>query len=210
MRTVTRLLMPALASALLFCALCGAPALAASEARQELEKTINEVLTELKKPELKNPATKQAVLSQVESIIRRLFSFEELSMRTVGPEWKNMTPDQRNRFMTAFETLLRESYLEKLDGYNGETVKYTGETASSKGDKVEIKTTVDIKGKPVPVNYRMIKKDRWVVYDVIIEEVSMVQNYRSQFQGIIAKEGAERLIELVKAKADEARVRKPA
>jgi phospholipid transport system substrate-binding protein len=186
---------------------CG-QALAASEARQQLEATINEVLTELKKPELKNPATKGAVLNKVEGIIRRLFSFEELSMRTVGQEWRKMTPDQKQRFMNAFETLLRESYLDKLEGYNGEQVSYVGESSSTKGDKVEIKTTVNIKDKPVPVDYRMLKKGRWVVYDVIIENVSMVQNYRQQFQDIVSREGPERLIELVQAKAQGAKTQK--
>lgn len=191
---------------LVFAALQQSPAFAAqSEARQELEKTINEVLAQLEKPELKNPATRNTVLSRVEVIVRRLFSFEELSMRTVGPEWKNLNPDQKQRFTAAFETLLRESYLEKLDGYNGEQVSYLGETSSAKGDRVEIQTSVNIKNKPVPVNYRMLKKGRWVVYDVIIEGVSMVQNYRSQFQSILAQNGPEKLIEQVRIKAEEAR-----
>jgi len=178
---------------------------ATSEARGELEKTINQVLAELHRPELKNPGTRTAVLSRVEGIIRRLFNFEELSMRTVGPSWKNFTPDQKQQFMEAFETLLRETYLEKLDGYNGEVVSYLGETSSSKGDKVEIQTSVNIKGKPVPVSYRMLKKGRWVVYDVIIEGVSMVQNYRSQFQSVLAQGNVEKLIDLVRVKAQEAR-----
>lgn len=180
------------------------PAHAASQPMMELEKTINQVLNELKKPELKNPGTREAVLQRVEGIIRGLFSFQELSMRTVGPEWKNFTPDQKSRFTSSFETLLRETYLEKLDGYNGEVVNYTGEMDLGK-NRVEIKTTVNIKNKPVPVNYRMIQRGKWVVYDVVIEGVSMVANYRSQFQNVLARDGAEKLIELVRIKADEAR-----
>ena len=135
------------------------PAHAASQPMMELEKTINQVLNELKKPELKNPGTREAVLQRVEGIIRGLFSFQELSMRTVGPEWKNFTPDQKSRFTSSFETLLRETYLEKLDGYNGEVVNYTGEMDLGK-NRVEIKTTVNIKNKPVPVNYRMIQRGK--------------------------------------------------
>ncbi len=174
---------------------------ATSEARAQLEKTVNAVLDELDNPELKNPATRDAVLAKVEGIIQRLFDFDELSARTVGPNWKNFSNDQKKRFTEAFTTLLRESYLEKLDGYNGETVSYTGETSSKAGDKVEISTTVNIKGKPVPVAYRMLKKSHWVVYDVLIEGVSMVQNYRSQFQDLLAREDAEQLIKQVQAKA---------
>lgn len=178
---------------------------APSQARQELEKTVNEVLAELQKPELKNPATRNAVLARVEKIVDRLFSFEELSARTVGAAWHKFTPDQQKRFINAFTTLLRETYLEKLDGYNGETVTYLSETASQKGDKVEINTSVTIRGKPVPVAYRMLKKNQWEVYDVIIEGVSMVQNYRSQFQQLLISGDVEKLIEQVRVKAEEVR-----
>lgn len=178
---------------------------ASSEARTALEKTINQVLGELKKPDLKNPATRDALLNRVETIVRGLFSFEELSMRTVGPGWKNFSPDQKKRFIDAFEDLLRERYLSSLEGYNGETVTYTGEVASSKGDKVEIQTTVNFKDKPASVAYRMLKKGQWMVYDVIIEGVSMVQNYRTQFQDMLAKGDTEGLIKAVRGKADETR-----
>ena len=178
---------------------------APSEARQELETTINAVLAELKKPELKNSATRNAVLGKVEGIINGLFSFEELSARTVGPSWSTFSPDQQRRFITAFTTLLRENYLEKLDGYNGESVAYVSEKKSSSGDKVEISTTVSIKGKPVPVAYRMLKKGKWVVYDVIIEGVSMVQNYRGQFKDMLMSSKADQLITQVQKKAEEAR-----
>ncbi len=178
---------------------------APSQAHQELELTINEVLSELQKPDLKNPATRNVVLGRVEKIIDRLFSFEELSARTVGPSWNKFTPDQQKRFIHVFTTLLRESYLEKLDGYNGETVTYLSETGSKNGDKVEINTSVNIRGKPVPVAYRMLKKNQWEVYDVIIEGVSMVQNYRSQFQQLLVSGDAEALIEQVRVKAESAR-----
>ena len=183
----------------------GASLAAPSQARQELERTINDVLAELKKPELKKPATRDAVLARVERIIDRLFSFEELSARTVGANWRNFTPDQQKRFIDVFTTLLRETYLEKLDGYSGEIVTYLSETSSTSGDKVEISTTVTIKGTPVPVAYRMLKKNQWKVYDVIIEGVSLVQNYRSQFQQVLVSGDAEKLITQVRAKAEEAR-----
>lgn len=196
-------------SAFIFMGAClfgaGASMAAPSQARQELERTINEVLAELQKPELKQAAARNAVLGRVERIIDRLFSFEELSARTVGTNWKKLTPDQKKRFIGAFTTLLRETYLEKLDGYNGETVTYVSETASKNGDKAEISTTVNIRGKPVPVAYRMLKKSQWEVYDVIIEGVSMVQNYRSQFQQLLISGDAEKLIEQVRAKGEEVR-----
>lgn len=181
---------------------------APSEARVALESTINQVLAELNKPELKNPATRSAVLNKIELIIRSLFSFEELSMRTVGPKWRSFSPDQRKRFIEAFEDLLRERYLSSLEGYNGETVNYLGENSGAKGDKVEIQTAINIQNKVVPVSYRMLQKGRWLVYDVVIEGVSMVQNYRSQFQSVLDKGDADQLITLVRQKADETRAEK--
>lgn len=179
---------------------------APSEARQALQTTVTQVLNELKKPELKNPAARDAVLQRVEQIVLTLFSFEELSMRTVGPNWKNFSADQKSRFIDAFEDLLRERYLGALEGYSGETVTYIKETpVGSGGDKVQIDTQVNMKDKPVPMNYRMIRKNKWVVYDITIEGVSMVQNYRSQFQSVLNKGDAEELIKLVRQKADETR-----
>ncbi|MDR1945772.1 MAG: ABC transporter substrate-binding protein [Desulfovibrio sp.] len=182
---------------------------AASEARDILANTVNQVLEELKKPAMQNPSTRPAVLADIEKIIKKLFSFEELSMRAVGPKWRSFSPEQKKNFKAAFEDLLRARYLHSLRGYNGEKVTYTGETTSSKGDKVEIQTIVEIKDKTVPVAYRMLKTDRWLVYDVIIEGVSMVQNYRSQFQAILDKGDADALIILVRQKAQESETGKP-
>lgn len=207
-RLLTKGLVVSFALALLACLLpcSGADAAGYDEARQALERTVDQVLTELKKPELKNPSTRDAILERVEQIVVGLFSFEELSMRTVGPNWKAFSPDQKARFMEAFEDLLRERYLGSLEGYSGETVSYLKETPiGSSGDKVQIDTNVNIQNKPVPVNYRMLKKSRWVVYDIVIEGVSMVQNYRSQFQAVLNKGDAEELIALVRTKAEETR-----
>lgn len=184
--------------------MASAPAFAASEPREALEKTVNNVLAELKKPEMHNASTREAVLQNVETIIVSLFSFEELSMRTVGPNWRNFNADQKKRFIDTFEDLLRERYIGALHEYSGETVSYIKETpVGTSGDKVQIETIVNVSNKPVAMNYRMLKKDRWVVYDIIIEGVSLVQNYRSQFQVVLQRGNADELIEQVSKKAAE-------
>jgi len=181
---------------------------AASEARQALESTINQVLVELQKPGLHDPAERKGIEDNIERIVLTLFSFEELSMRTVGPNWKNFTEDQQKRFMDAFEDLLRERYTDALEGYNGGTVTYLKETpVGSSGNRVQIDTLVIVNNKDVSVSYRMQreKDGSWVVYDIIIEGVGMVQNYRSQFQSVLQRGNAEELITLVRARADEMR-----
>ncbi|MDR2801378.1 MAG: ABC transporter substrate-binding protein [Desulfovibrio sp.] len=192
---------------LLACVPC-APAKADSEAKIALENCIGKVLNEIKKPEMKNPATRERVLADIEKIIKELFNFPELSMRAVGPKWRSFTPEQQKNFLDAFDDLLRSRYLDRLEGYSGERVAYTGETTNARGDRMEIRTEVTVGDKIVPVAYRMLKNGRWTVYDIVIEGVSMVQNYRSQFQAVLDKGDAEELIRLVRKKAEEARLQK--
>ena len=174
------------------------------EARTALEATINQVLAELQKPDLHEPANRRAVLEKVEDIIATLFSFDELSERTVGQGWDEFTDDQKQRFIEAFRDLLRARYTNAFTGYNGGTVSFVKEAPLGQNTNLlQIDTTVNLPDKSVPVNYRMILADRWYVYDVVIEGVSMVQNYRSQFQSVLRRYGAEELIKTVEQKAIE-------
>ena len=97
------------------------------------------------------------------------------------------------------------TYLDRIQGYNGEKIEYSGEVLSTKGDRAEIQTIVTLSdGKPVPVAYRMmLKNGKWVVYDVLIENVSLIKNYRSQFQDVLTRGTPEQLIEKVEARARE-------
>ncbi|MEI3479767.1 MAG: ABC transporter substrate-binding protein [Bilophila sp.] len=106
----------------------------------------------------------------------------------MGRNWPTFSEAQKQRFDTAFANLLLITYLDKVQGYNGEKIAYTGEVMSSKGDRAEIQTVVTLSdGKAVPVAYRMmLKNGRWVVYDVLIENVSLIKNYRSQFQDVLS------------------------
>ena len=176
-----------------------------SEPRLILEKGINAVLKDLSDPALSTPNGRGIVLKRVENTISELFDFRELSARSVGPNWKTFTPDQQQRLVDNFTTLLRETYLEKFDAYNGEKVAYSGEVMNTKGNRAEIQTTIEIDNKSIPIAYRLIKKSTWAVYDVNIEGVSLVQNFRSQFQSVLLNGEIEELIGLVAQKAEETR-----
>ncbi len=123
----------------------------------------------------------------------------------MGRNWPTFSEAQKQRFDTAFANLLLITYLDKVQGYNGEKIAYTGEVMSSKGDRAEIQTVVTLSdGKAVPVAYRMmLKNGRWVVYDVLIENVSLIKNYRSQFQDVLSRGTPEQLIDKVEARARE-------
>lgn len=185
-----------------------APAQAAtsSAATETIRSTVDELMNILKQPEMQDPAKRPAMLQRIEDKVQTIFDFGEFSMRTVGPSWRTFTPEQKQRFITAFAALLRASYIEKIDGYNGEQVHFTGEISSTRGDKVEVQTTIKIKDKIIPVSYRMLDKDsKWMVYDVLIEKVSLVETYRNQFRDLMAKGDPEALISRVESKAKEMR-----
>ena len=111
------------------------------------------------------------------------------------------------RFSDAFAELLLNTYLNKVTGYNGEQVAYVGEVAAPDGKRVEVQTVITMKdGKKTPVNYRMLPKDgSWRVYDVIIENISLVKNYRTQFQVILNTATPDQLTAKVLEKANEVR-----
>ncbi|MDR2054334.1 MAG: ABC transporter substrate-binding protein [Desulfovibrio sp.] len=177
----------------------------ASQARRALEVSTGRILACIKNPDYVNPATRAYLRQQIEEEVLHIFDFTEFSFRTVGQRWRTFTPDQQKRFSDAFADLLISTYVNKIDGYNGEQVDYAGEISS--GDKVEVRTVITMKdGKKIPVAYRMLPKgDAWRVYDVLIENVSLVKNYRAQFQDILNKDAPDRLIERIGGKAREAR-----
>ena len=197
----------ALCAFLLTLVLLPAGAQANSPARQSLETATNRILNFIKKPDYVNPATRGPIRQQIEDEVLHIFDFSEFSSRTVGPRWRNFTAQQKREFSDAFADLLINTYLNKIDGYNGEQVLYTGEVSSAKGDRTEVRTVVTMKdGKKVPVAYRMLPKNgKWLVYDVLIENISLVKNYRTQFQDILNTDSPENLIARIKAKAMEVR-----
>ena len=205
-------MMPARSLALLVGALLlslafrGAPAVAAPTARAALETSVNRILASIKNPDYVNPATRGPLRQQIEDEVLHIFDFREFSSRTDGPRWKTFAPAQQRAFSDAFADLLLTTYLGKIDGYNGEQVAYTGEVADAKGN-VEVRTSITLKdAKKVPVAYRMRNKDgAWRVYDVLIEGISLVKNYRTQFQDILNTATPDQLIARVRQKAREAR-----
>ena len=178
---------------------------ASSPAQLALETSINRILSSIKNPDYVNPATRRPLRQQIEDEVLHIFDFGEFSSRTVGPRWHTFTPEQKKAFSDAFADLLISTYVNKIDGYNGEQVLYTGEVASAKGDRVEVRSVITMKdGKKVPVAYRMLPKNgKWMVYDVLIENISLVKNYRTQFQDILNTDSPENLIARIKAKAVE-------
>lgn len=200
-------------AAILFClsvCLAAGTSQAASPAHQTLERTIDNVLNLIKDPAYANQATRGAQRAKIEKEARTIFDFNEFSLRTVGRRWSTFTPAQQQAFSEAFANLLIPTYVNKIDGYNGERVLYLGEASSSDGSKVEIRTEVAMKdGRKIPVHYRMLQKGgKWWVYDVLVENLSLVKNYRTQFQDILNTGTPDELIKRIDEKAREVRAQK--
>ena len=196
---------------LALCLLAAALPASAAEltARQTAEAGADRIMALLNDPAFKAPETKPAIREKIEAEILQLFDFDEFSQRTVGRTWRQFTPEQKTAFKTAFTDLLRNTYIDTLDEYNGEKIRFTGEVSANNGKRVEVQMEFLASKQAYPVAFRMLeKKGRWVVYDVLIEGISMIKNYRDQFSDILSKADPKTLIERVQAKAIEQKNKK--
>jgi len=128
-----------------------------------------------------------------------------MAKRSLGPNWRERTPEERDRFVALFRELLENSYLGKIESYQGEEIRYGKETVD--GPYAEVKTlVVTSKGQEIPVDYRMLEDDgRYRIYDVVVEGISLVGNYRSQFNSILQKSSFGELIDKLRATIKEQR-----
>ena len=161
---------------------------------------VEKILTKLRDPEFKQKQREEKIAG-IREIINEVFDWNELSRRTLGRNWKKFSPEQRKEFTHLFSRLLEGIYADRLLAYTDEKVVFEKETELKKG-RVEVASHIRLAdGKKIPLNYRMIEKDgKWRVYDVVIEGISMVKNYRGQFRELLSKGSPADLIETLKKK----------
>ena len=161
------------------------------------------VLRLLQDPDLKKPERADDRRRQVRAIANEIFNWEETGKRALARHWPGRTPEQRQEFSALFADLVERSYVSKIEAYAGERILYVGETAES--DQATVKTKlVTRSGTEIPIDYRLQKEgDRFRVYDVLIEGVSLVGNYRTQFNRLIQQSSYDELIKKMKTKQDE-------
>jgi phospholipid transport system substrate-binding protein len=162
---------------------------------------VNGVLDILRDPKLKGEAGRKVKEQRIQAAAEKLFDFVELSKRTLGLNWNNFSAEQRKEFVRLFETILKDAYIDKIMAYTNEQVNFVKETPLSE-TTVEVESVVITKGAQTPINYRVIKKENdWKVYDVVIEGVSLISNYRTQFREILGNNPPEKLLESLRKKA---------
>jgi phospholipid transport system substrate-binding protein len=200
MRSLPRRL--ALALALILSAVTTLPA-AAGAPSDQLKTQIDRVLKTLDDPDLKKEGRAKDRRTAVRKIANEIFDFGETARRSLGRHWQPRTAAERDEFVQLFSDLLERSYISKVELYGGEKIQYQGDTID--GDQAKVQTKLLTKGgSDIPIEYRMHKKaDRWLVYDVIIEGVSLVANYRTQFNKIIQTSSYQELVKKMKTKQEE-------
>jgi phospholipid transport system substrate-binding protein len=161
---------------------------------------VNGVLDVLRDPKLKGEAGKKAKEQRIEAAADKLFDYVELSKRTLGLNWNKLSPEQRKEFVELYRTILKDAYVEKITAYTNEQVNFTKEVSLSE-TTMEVQSVIVSKGGETPIYYRVMKKDNeWKVYDVVIEGVSLIGNYRTQFREILGNNPPEKLIETLRKK----------
>lgn len=162
--------------------------------------TVDRVLTILKDPEFDSASAKESRRSELRKAIFPRFDFEEMAKRSLGAEWRRRTPEEQKEFVRLFTELLKDSYVESIESYHGNKVIYRRENLD--GAYAEVATiVVNAEDEQYTIDYRLnLDGDQWKVYDVIIENVSIVNNYRSQFNRILSRSSFAELLQTIREK----------
>jgi phospholipid transport system substrate-binding protein len=168
---------------------------------EQVRSTVDQVVAILQDSSLKAESKQKDRREQLRKVIFERFDFAEMARRSLGPEWRRRTPAEQEDFVKLFTDLLQESYIGTIESYKGDKVVYNRELLDQ--DNAEVQTTLTTRREDsYSINYRLrlVGKD-WKVYDVVIENISVVNNYRSQFSRVLAKSSYEELVRNMREKA---------
>ncbi|MHB8381447.1 MAG: MlaC/ttg2D family ABC transporter substrate-binding protein [Candidatus Binataceae bacterium] len=173
------------------------PAFAADDPMAVVQHTVNDALGVLRNKQV--PADQRR--EQLKQIIARSFDFTEMSRSALGYHWKQISPDQQQEFTTVFTTFIEDSYLAKINDYSGQQVQFVRQTKDG-AQYAQVETNIVTAGKkPLAVNYRLLSDNgNWKVYDVTVEAISIIANYRNQFNRVMNNQGYPKLIADLKSK----------
>jgi phospholipid transport system substrate-binding protein len=175
----------------------------ASEITDKIKKTVDEVLEVLKDESFKGEEKMEERRALLRGVVKERFSFQEMSRQSLARHWRGLSDAEKSEFVSLFSDLIESAYIDKVEGYTDEEILYTGERI--KNSRAEVSTKVISKGTEIPINYRLFrtKDGDWMVYDIVIEGVSLVSNYRSQFSSTIRSSSFNGLMEQLREKTAE-------
>jgi phospholipid transport system substrate-binding protein len=183
--------------------LAGPQRASAGAPTDQLRAQIDRAVKILDDPEFKKDGRQRDRRAAVRQVANDIFDFSETAKRSLARHWAPRTPAERDEFVALFTDLLERSYIGKIETYGGEQIHFIGETVEGEGAVVRTKL-VTKQGTEIPIDYRMLKRgDKWLVYDVVIEGVSLISNYRTQFNKIITTSSFQDLMKKMKTKQDE-------
>lgn len=166
----------------------------------EMRKTIDELVVVVGK--YPGEANLEARRAKLREVLNKCFDFAEMSKRSLGTNWKEITPAEQEEFVRVFSDLLARTYLSKIETIKAGMVRFDGEKVEL--PRATVKTRVEDKGDFFPIDYKLLIEDgRWQVYDVVIENIGLVANYRNEFSGIIRREAFAGLIKRLRDKQAE-------
>lgn len=170
------------------------------EATLQVKSTVDEVLRILKDPALRGEARKAERRDRIRDVVLHRFGFEEMAKRSLGSTWRELSPVERKDFVTLYTELLERSYIARVERYSGQPIVYTGETVD--GRIAEVRSTIpESLGDRTTIVYRLSRSDgQWQVYDLVIDGVSLVNNYRVQFGQTIRSSSYRGLVEKMRRK----------
>lgn len=174
----------------LLCWVLAAQALAAPTPKERVQETVDAVL-EVLRDETRDVETKKR---DIRVLVRQRFDFRAMAQSTLALNWRSASESEQDRFVSLYSRLLEDSYLVMVEEYTNETVEYRNETQRNEKN-AQVDTAILAADKEIPVVYRTRLKDGdWYIYDVVIEGVSLISNYRSTYQQIVRREGMDGLL----------------
>jgi phospholipid transport system substrate-binding protein len=170
------------------------------EPTEKMRQTTDKILSILADPSLKKPPKVEERRRLIRKAVDERFNWEEMARRSLARHWAPRTDEEKKEFIRLFGELLERAYMSKVEGYSGEKVLYEGERVDENYATVKVKIETK-KNVDIPVEYRLKKEGNdWLVYDISIEGVSLVNNYRTQFNSIITQSSYEGLVKKLRAK----------
>ena len=190
-------------SLLLLACFAAAPSLAAPGPTDTLKPVLNQIIAVLSDASLKGDAHKIERRAKIMDATKEVFNFREMSRRVLGPTWNDIGAAEQDNFTNQMTEFLKNIYIGRLEEYSGQQIQYVGELI--KDNRAQVATEVEYQGKPVPLIYIMDNSSgQWRVYDINIEGLSLISNYREQFRSILRTDKYPGLIKMIEQKNREA------